>query len=47
MYEKPEIQKLDHAIRAIQNPQAKPGDEFYDGVMPNALGTINAYAADE
>jgi hypothetical protein len=47
LYEKPQIKKLDSALSAIQNPQAKPGVEFYDGPMPNSLGTIGAYPADE
>jgi hypothetical protein len=46
-YEKPEITKLDNAISAVQNPQAKPGVEFLDGTMPHSLGTIGAYPADE
>ncbi len=47
VYEKPEVKQLDNALRAVQNPQAKPGVLFYDASMPNSLGTIGAYPADE
>lgn len=46
-YEKPELKELDQALSAIHNSQAKPGVLFYDGPMPNSLGTIGAYEADE
>lgn len=46
-YEKPELKKLDHALSAVQSPFTKPGVQTYDGDMPNSLGTIGAYPADE
>jgi hypothetical protein len=48
-YEKPELTKVDAALRAIQNSQAKPGTLIYDSVTQKEhdMGTVNAYEADE
>jgi hypothetical protein len=48
-YERPELTKVDAALRAIQNSQAKPGILTFDSSTnkPYDLGTVNAYEADE
>jgi hypothetical protein len=48
-YQKPELTPMGPALLGIQNPQAKPGYLTFDSstIMPNDLGTVNAYEADE
>jgi hypothetical protein len=46
-YEKPEVTKLNNALRAIQNHQTKPGTLYPDNQVIPFVGTTNAYQADE
>jgi hypothetical protein len=46
-YEKPEVTKLNNALRAIQNHLTKPGTFYSDNMIIPYVGTTNAYQADE